>query len=257
MENKQVVRKLRRNSRLYLKRNSSTILTAIGALGVVATTVVAVRATPKAMMLLNEAKEEKGDELTKLEVIKVAGPTYIPSIAIGVSTIACVFGANALNKRQQAALMSAYALLDSSYKDYKNKVKELYGEEADKEIVYEIAKEKYNRFDIVSDGEKQLFYDYFSERYFESTVEAVQRAEYQLNRKLMMEDGVYLNDWYEWLGIEPIESGYSYGWSSVINHETTWQAWVDFIHDKVEMDDGLECHIITFSVEPLYDFEYY
>ena len=110
------------HSKLFFKRNSSTILTCVGALGVVTTSVLAVKATPKALALIEAAKEEKGEELTPVETVQVAGPVYIPAIVTGVSTIACIFGANALNKRQQAALMSAYALLDSSYKEYKAKV---------------------------------------------------------------------------------------------------------------------------------------
>ena len=123
----------------FIKRNGSTILTCVGAVGVVATAVVAVQATPKALQLLELAKEQKGEELTKVEVLKVAGPIYIPAVVIGVSTISCIFGANTLNKRKQAALTSAYALLNSSYKEYKKKVVDLYGEEVDSHIKQEIA----------------------------------------------------------------------------------------------------------------------
>ena len=107
-------------SEIFFKKNSSTILTCIGAIGVAATAVMAVKATPKAIAMLDKAKEEKGEELTKLETFKVAAPAYIPATVVGVSTIACIFGANILNKKQQASLMSAYALVDNYYKEYKN-----------------------------------------------------------------------------------------------------------------------------------------
>ena len=107
----------------FCKRNASTILTCIGGAGVLVTTVTAVKATPKALRLLDEAKKGKQEELTKLEKVKIAGPVYISSILIGTGTIACIFGANILNKRTQAALVSAYALVESSYKEYKEKVK--------------------------------------------------------------------------------------------------------------------------------------
>ena len=100
-------------SKLFFKRNGSFILTCIGAVGVVATSVTAVKATPKAIKLIEKREQEKGEKLTVLETIKVAGPAYIPSLAIGVSTIACIFGANGLNKKQQASIMRAYALLDT------------------------------------------------------------------------------------------------------------------------------------------------
>ena len=251
------MKNLLRQSKLFCKRNASTILTCVGSAGVIATTILAVKATPKALEVLEEAKEEKGEDLTKLEVVKVAGPAYIPTVMAGAATIACIFGANVLNKRQQAAIMSAYALLDNSYKEYKDKVKELYGDEADCRVREEITKDKYEETDISVDDNKQLFYDYFSERYFESTIEEVQRAEYRINRHLVMRDYAYLNEFYEELGIEPIESGYKYGWSTGGNFERYWQSWIDFTHEKVVMDDGLECYIIVMQNEPIIDFEDY
>lgn len=243
-------------SQMFLKRNSATILTCVGAAGVIATTVTAVKATPKAMLLLENAKEEKGEDLTKLEIVKIAGPAYIPSVVIGVSTLACIFGANVLNRRGQASLMSAYALLDSGYKDYRKKVDELYGTEAGAQVRAEIAKDKYEEQPIktVEDG-KRLYYDYYSERYFEATPFAVQKAEYEVNRILMMDDGVYLNEWYHQLGLEPIDHGDDFGWSTSTNMDAYWQTWIDFHHEKVVMDDGLECIIITFMQEPFPDFE--
>lgn len=245
------------HSKLFLNRNASTILTCVGGIGVAATAVMAIKATPKAMSLLDKARDEKGEDLTKSEIIRIAGPSYIPTIVTGVSTIACIFGANALNKRQQAALMSAYALLDSSYKDYKNKVAELYGEHAHERVRNDIAKDKYDESDIEVEENTQLFYDYFSERYFESTIETVQRAEYRINRHLVMRDYAYLNEFYEELGIEPIESGYEYGWSMGSNMDRYWQSWIDFTHEKVVMDDGLECHIIVMQNEPILGFADY
>lgn len=109
-------------AQIFLKRNSGTILTGMGAAGVVVTSIMAVKATPKAIRILEEAKEEKGEELTVVETVRAAGPIYIPAFISGASTIACIFGANILSKRNQATLASAYAFLNNSYKEYKNKV---------------------------------------------------------------------------------------------------------------------------------------
>ena len=245
------------HSKLFLKRNSSTILTCLGGIGVVATSVMAVKATPKAMKLLEQAKEEKGEDLTKMEVVRVAGPAYIPSIVTGASTIACIFGANALNKRQQAALASAYALLNNSYKEYKKKVEELYGEAADVRVREEIAKDKYEEEEITVEEGKQLFYDDFSQRYFESTMADVIRAEYEINKKISNWGGASLNEFYEQLDIPQVDYGEFLGWSSGTLMETKWTQWLDFEHEKVVMDDGLECYIITISDEPMYEYEYY
>lgn len=250
--------KLLRQVKTFANRNAATILTVAGSAGVAATSVMAVKATPKALQLIEKAKEEKGEDLTKLEVVKTAGPVYIPAVIMGASTIACIFGANIMNKRQQAALASAYALLDSSYKDYKKKVEELYGEDANGRIREEIAKDKYDESDIsAEDDDKILFYDDFSERYFEAKMEDVIRAEYNINRKISLWGSAALNEFYEALDIPAVDYGEFLGWSSSSLMDMTWSDWLDFEHKKVVMDDGLECHIITMASEPMYDYEYY
>lgn len=244
-------------SKLFFNKNGSTILTCAGGIGAVATSVLAVRATPKALQLMEAAKEEKGEPLTKLEVVKTVYPVYIPSVAVGVSTLICIFGANYLNKRSQASLASAYALLDSSFKEYKNKVSELYGEDANNEIIGEIAKDHYKETDISVPDNEQLFYDAFSRQYFTSTLFKVQQAEYYLNRDLTMRDYAYLNEFYEHLGIDGLDSGWKLGWSTGSCLAAYWQPWIDFNHSKVVTDDGVECTVITMFQEPFADFENY
>lgn len=246
-------------SKKFLNRNGSTILTCLGGVGLIATSVMTAKATPKALVKLDEAREEKGDDLTKLEIVKAAGPSYIPSVLTGAATLACIFGANALSKRHQASLVSAYALIDNSYKEYKKKVGELYGEDADEKVVEEIAKDKYEESEIVlSGGDNQLFYEEFSGRYFEAPMEAVISAEYEMNRKLAVEyGGIYLNEWFELLGLEVTDYGEHLGWSACYLSEVYWQNWIDFEHNTVTLDDGLECVIITMQMEPIPDFENY
>lgn len=240
----------------FCKRNASTILTYLGGVGVVTTAVLAAKETPKALCRIDEVKREKEDELTKFETVVAAAPAYIPAVLAGSATIACIFGANVLNKRQQAALMSAYALLDNSYKEYKKKVDELYGEGSDREVRNEIAKDHYEPEDEYDDG-KQLFYDEFSQRYFRSTMEDVLKAEYELNRGLSQDIGAFLNDFYDLLGLEEVDYGNYLGWSTFELVETQWYCWVEFEHTKVTMDDGMECTIISLWTEPTFDFENY
>lgn len=247
-----------RYSKVFLKKNASTILTCAGGVGVVATAVLAVKATPKALERIETAKKEKGEPLSKWETVQVAGPAYIPAVVTGASTVACIFGANILNKRQQAALMSAYAFLDNSYKEYKAKVGEVYGEEANAHIKEEIVRDKYIDDEIrLEDTNKELFYDMFSERYFESTMADVIKAEYEINKKISNFGGAYVNEFYELLDIPQLDYGASMGWSTGSLMSIKWNQWLDFEHKKVTMDDGLECCIITMAVEPMFDYEYY
>lgn len=249
--------KLVHRASLYVRRNAPTILTCVGGIGVVATSVMAVKATPKALQLLEEAKAEKGDDLTKLEVVAVAGPAYIPAMVTGAATIACIFGANVLNQRQQASLASAYALIDNSYKEYKKKVEELYGKEANTQVQQEIAKDEYKENDIQQENDELLFYDEFSGRYFNATMERVLVAEYQVNRELHNAGCDTLNHFYELVGLNPIDGGDALGWSEGGNYERYWQSWLDFRHNKVVMDEGLECYIITMFEEPYVEFDDY
>ena len=214
--------------------------------------------------LIKEEETIKGGDLTKLEKVKVAGPTYIPAAVTGVATIACIFGANVLNKRYPASLISAYALLDTSFKDYKRKLKELYGQETHNNIIDSLAIEKAENVNVTgayfsmdcdlsiedNDGSEKLFYDEFSNRYFEATIEQVISAEYHLNRNYTLRGYSVLNELYEFLGLETTDNGSVLGWMPTDEGEY----WIDFNHRKVVMDYGLECYIIEMPFEPKPDF---
>lgn len=252
------------NARLSVKRNASTILTCLGGVGVIVTTVTAVKATPKALRLIEEAEQKKGEKLTKWEKTKTTSSTFLPAILIGTATVSCIFGAQILNKRQQAALTSAYALLNQAYKDYRRKTVELYGKEQDEEIMNAIVIEKAEDVGVrgsylgtncdlsleESNGEPQVFYDEHSGRYFESTIEQVLNAEYHLNRNYILRGYSYLNEFYEFLGIEETDYGSVLGWAP--NDDGMY--WIDFNHRKLESDKGKDVYIIEMPFEPTYDF---
>lgn len=249
-----------------IKKASPTILTCVGAVGIIATSVLTAKATPKALECIKEAKESKnGEELTAFETVKACAPCYIPAAVTGIAAIGCVFGANILNKRQQASLASAYALLNRSYNDYKNKLKELYGQEAHDRIIKELAVEKTdpNHYIQARGGfyistldfegateEKRLFYDRLSERYFESTIGKVLQAEYHLNRNLSLRGDVTLNDFYSFLGIDPVPEGNCVGW--YIDDEEIY--WIDFNHPYMPIDDGPSHEPIdVWVIDPVFD----
>jgi hypothetical protein len=241
----------------YAKKNAPTILTCIGGVGVVATTVSAIRATPKAVQLLEAAKEIKGEELTKFEKFKMVTPLYIPTIIYGATTILCIFGANMLNKRHQASLVSAYALLDNSYKEYKKKVIEIHGEDGELEIVEAIVQDKFEEEKPEVKNDDILFYDKFSGRFFTSTMNDVLAAFYQINRHVNTNYNATLNDFYDYLEIPHIDGGDVLGWSVGMNSEAYWQEWIDFGIEDTDMDDGTKCKTITIYQEPMVDYDYY
>lgn len=244
----------------FIKRNTSTILTCVGAAGVVATAVMAAKESPKALSLLEIAEEEKGESLTKWEKVKIAGPVYIPSVIAGAATIVCIFGSNLISKHQQATLVSAYALLDNSYKEYRKKTDELYGEEAGKNIRGEIAKDKYTGDDGLLDDSKELFFDFYSGRYFESTKETVMWAQYETNRAMYINGAVCLNEYYELVGLEKKPEYELVGWSCGQIEEMYWHPWIEFNYEEVLIDEetdhseGMECTIIHLPMEPFMNY---
>lgn len=228
-----------------VKRNAPTILTCIGAGGVIATAVATAKATPKAQQLIIAATVEKGKDLTKGETVRAAAPAYIPAVITGAATIACIFGANILNKRSQAALMSAYALLDNSYKEYKDKLIELHGEDIDLEVRQALMQGKYEAIDEAA-NQKKLYFDFYSMRYFDATDEEVRAAEDRFNRNYAIGGYACLNEFYDALGLSRIESGYELGWS--IYSDGVYK--IDFFHEAMVLNDGTEVTVISMPLEP-------
>lgn len=253
-------KKLIQQTAIYLKRHSPEILTCIGSIGVVATAVLTAKATIKATELLNEAEIDKREDLTVTETIMVAGPSYIPAILTGAATIACIFGANVLNRQQQAMLASAYMFLDRSYKDFQKKAKELYGDNADQKIREELVKEKAKTFDLCTsvappyEGNNLTFYEEHYGKFFERNMIEVQEAAYLLNRKLAMEGEANLNDFFEFLGLPEQEIGDALGWSQEGICDFFDPPWIDIEYELVKLEDGLECYIINILTTPNVNF---
>lgn len=236
------------------------ILSLAASAGVVATTVVALKVRPK----------EPPEESSPQEQAAIYLRTYGPTIVLASSTIACILGSYALTKKQQAVLTSAYTMLYTSYAEYKTKVKELYGEETHKTIMEAIGKEKCKDVEPtafycgrgaslgINDSTNpevfRTFYDYISDRHFESTLSKVIAAEYHLNRNFVLGAFVTLNDFYEFLGLSPTEHGANVGW-----YLDDGVYWIDFDHQLITLDDspdGMEVCAIEPIVEPRLESEY-
>ncbi len=247
-----------------VRKVAPVVLAGLGAIGVVATAVAAAKAAPKAeiRIMADSERNHDGDPdaYTMKEAVVSAWKFYIPTAIIGTATITCIVASNLLTRKQQAALVGAYAMASNQLKEYRSKAKELYGEDADKKISDAIVAEKAKDITLYSPGlltntsldfaglndpEKQrTFYDHISGRYFESTISRVLQAEYHLNRNFVLGGGVCVNDFYDFLGIDRIEEGGILGWTGVDGDIY----WVDFQHRLVRLDDGME----ILCVEPVF-----
>lgn len=121
--------KIIEDTKASMVKHSPEIALGAGIAFGVTTVVLAVKSTPKALMLLEERKLDlKTEELPKVEVIKTAGPCYIPAFITGSLSIMCLIGGNTVQARRNAALTTAYTLTTATLKEYRNKVVETIGE---------------------------------------------------------------------------------------------------------------------------------
>lgn len=248
-----------------LKNASPAILTCLSVAGVIGTAVLAVKATPKAMQLVEERTGYNGEGVmerpTKKEAVQLTWKCYIPAGLVGLSTIACIVGINAISKRNQASLMSAYAMLSQAYQRYRKAAKTVYGEDADANIKAQAAKETFVSADGYSlyspelDGssEKMLFYDDYSQRYFTATMAAVLNAQYHLNRNLTLRGDASINEFYEFMGVDKIAGGDEVGWDMGYLTEGGIM-WLDFDNRLTQLEDGLECCVISALWDPVPEY---
>ena len=251
--NRPNVAKIVSGIREFSSKHSPEILTAIGITGMAGAIVSVGKATPKALILLEDAREEKQDELTKVEVVKVCWKCYIPAALTFTFSAACLVSANSVNAKRNAALATAYKLSESAFAEYKEKVIETVGEKKEKEVRNKVAKDRIeknpvnNAEVIITNRGTTLCYDHISGRYFNSDIDKIKKAENELNKRLLNEMYISLNDFYDELGLEPTGLGDELGWN--------------FNGNLIELDlssqiasDGRPAIVIDYSIAPIRDY---
>lgn len=245
---------------MAVKKHSPEILTGIGIAGMLATTILAVKATPKAIEAIKADSEENHDgdpnAYTKKEAIKSAWKCYIPAAVTGVSSTACLIGASSVNARRNAALVTAYNVTRTALTEYKDKVVETIGEKKEHVIRESIAKDKLekdpvtSREVIVTDKTTTLCYDGIFGRYFLSDIDSINRAINEINRRVVSYGYVSLNEFYEEIGLEPTGIGEDLGWSIDDGQ-------VEIVKSAQLASDGRPCLVIEYSVAPKYGYDKY
>lgn len=237
-----------------IKKHSPEILTGIGIAGMLTTTVMAVRATPKALILIEERKEEIGAEkLEAMDMVKTTWACYIPAAITGTLSVACLIGASSVNARRNAALATAYTLSESALKDYQGKVIDMFGEKKNEAVKDAVAKDKVEknpvvtREVIITEKGNTLCYDAISGRYFKSDIEKIKKAECELNRQMLDDMYVSLNDFYYEIGLDSVKLGDELGWN-------VDSGYIDLSFSSQLASDGTPCLVIDYSVAPRYDY---
>lgn len=204
-------------------KHSPEILTGLGIVGMAATVVMAVRATPKALRLVEEERaEQRVEKLEPIEVVKVSWKCYIPAAVTGVVSVACIVGASSVNMRRNAALVAAYKLSETALADYKEKVTEAVGEKKERTIREKVAQKHIEKTPIetkeviITEKGNTLFLEPLSKRYFKSDLEKVRKAANDLNDEIFNGFGgvVTLNDFYTEIGLETTDMGDQFVWNT-------------------------------------------
>lgn len=247
--------KLVSNTRQFANRHSPEILTGIGIAGMITTTVLAVRATPKALQLIEEKKNEDWvDELSPLEVVKTAWKPYVPAAVTGVASVACLIGASSVNAKRNAALATAYKLSETALSEYREKVIETIGEKKEKTVRDKVAEERVKKNPvsksevIVTNNGTTLCFDPISARYFKSSIDKIKRAENKLNKQMLHDISGYvsLNDFYDELGLDHTSVGDDLGWNV--------DRLIDISFSSQLNDNGEPSVVLDYLVAPKYDF---
>lgn len=252
--NKPNVKEVVRNVKKSTSKHSPQILTGLGIAGVITTTVLAVKATPKAIRLIEAEEEEKQEKLTPMEVVKTTWKCYIPTVVSMSTSIACLIFANSVHTKRNTALAAAYKLSETALIEYKNKVVETIGEKKEKTVREKIAEDKVKNNPpqqntiIMTDSGTELFLDPVSGRYFQSDMEKIRRIENECNKKMLHDINGYmsLNDFYDELGLEHSSIGYELGWNAYNLLE------IDYIPQLLENDKL--CVVLEYTTGPKYDY---
>ena len=248
--------KVYNKSEMKVRKYSPEILAGVGVVGVIASTVMACKATTKLNDILAESKEQLeqiktvavdpayADKYTEDDAKKDTTITYVqtgvkvaklyaPSVILGVSSLGCLLASNNILKKRNAALSAAYMTVDKSFKEYRRRVAERFGDEVEKEIRYNIKAKEITTVDeegnevketvkVMEGADDPTTYSDYA-RFFDESCPAWQndpeynltflRAQQQYANDLLKAQGrLFLNDVYKMLGIDITKAGQVVGW---------------------------------------------
>lgn len=253
---------LLKQTKVFVDERSPEILMGVGIVGMITTTILAVKATPKALALIEEEKlrkyrETDNDSVTKIEAVKVAWKPYIPAVITGIASTACLVGSSSVSTRRTAALAAAYQISETALTEYKAKVVETIGERKEQLVKDKVAKDRIEKNPvsksevIVTNGGVTLCFDPVSGRYFKSNIERIKRAENDLNKRMLHDITGYvsLNEFYDELDLEQTSIGDDLGWNT--------DNLIDISFSSQIADNGEPSIVLDFRVAPKYGYSKY
>ena len=237
----------------FTNKHAPEILTGLGIVGMTTTTVLAVKATPKALRILEE-KKAKEPNISKVEIVKSCWKCYAPAVITGVVSTACLIGASSVSARRYVALTTAYKLSETALSDYREKVVDTIGEKKEQTIRDKVAadiiqkKPVSNSEVLISGNGDSLCFDPMSSRYFTSSIEKIHKAVNEINRQMLQDicGSASLNEFYDELNIPRTEVGDILGWNT--------DNLLDIGISSHITDDGRPAVVIDYYTRPIYEF---
>lgn len=206
-----------------LKSNTPEILTALGVVGVATTSYLSAKATIAAIDIVRHNEGVYGTPVDRKEMIKErvkhTWKLYIPVALSGAATVACIIGASKSNSKRTAAAVTAYSLTERAFAEYKEKVIEQVGKGKEQKIRDEIAQDVVTNNpaskEVVIAGKGEvLCCELYTRRYLKSDMEALRKAQNDINAKVVHDLYVALDEFYDLIGLPHTSYSDRMGWDS-------------------------------------------
>lgn len=243
-----------RNLQRFAIQNSPSLLTAVGALGVVTTSVLTAKASFRAVRLIDEDEARGGvsDDPKKnlRRRTNLVWREFVPPVVVGVVTLAAIIGANHIGGRRAAAFATAYKLSEKMAEEYRQKVVDTIGREKEDLLRGELTKDRVGRVPgvetiVLGEGEI-VFYDEWSGRAFKKTIDEVHNAVNQLNYQINQSWCASLSEFYDLLGLPKTRVSDDYGWNS--------DELLEPYYSSCLLEDGRPARSISFNVQPFQNY---
>lgn len=258
--------------------NSPAILTAVGATGVFTTAFLAAKAAFASVDILRDAEDAKkadvlgkavdaidenpepgeitvttvNGELTRKEQLNLVWKLYVPAAISAGMTITAIVCSNRISDKRTAAVAAAYSFAEKNFKEYREKTVAKMGKKKEQEVRDEVAQDgvtknppKKNEVIIVGNG-TVLCRDAYSGRYFQSTMEAIRKAENDMNWDLLNTGYVSVSDWWHYLGLDSTSESDQLGWNTDTKFEVEYSTALT--------DQNEPCIVATFRPGPIGKF---
>lgn len=255
---KNAIKKIGKMSWRFVKRNLPTILTAAGIAGTVGAGVLYARGRDEYNEYIDEAEVDHID-ITRTDKFKAFVDAYALPICVHSASIALILMGDRMHVSRQIKIAEAYMALDASYKAYRLKSNDIYGDDASEKIDFEIAKDKMREnMDWQLGNDVVTFYDSWNDRYFEASMEDVTEAMATVNNHFCRYGYAYLNSLYACIpNIDPPDFTKDWGWTG---HNV--DGYIKFniehvvirdneVYDYFPDADGFECYYIWSDIDPI------